>query len=164
MKFSRYWSLCLTHPEHGYYSSRNAFSTKGDFTTSPEISSLFGEAVAAWLLHFLESKIATKSPKAALTESKVLKMSPFRIIELGPGRGLLMADILGVLDTYKCLPFVKSINFIEASSLNSKEQQDKVLECFRKGDLHFRYSYDMQGKEVFVGENSQTKLGWFKTL
>lgn len=42
MKLARYWSLALSHPEYGYYSSRHAFSKEGDFTTSPEISPLFG--------------------------------------------------------------------------------------------------------------------------
>jgi NADH dehydrogenase [ubiquinone] 1 alpha subcomplex assembly factor 7 len=35
MPLSRYMSLCLTHPEHGYYMSRDPFGVAGDFTTSP---------------------------------------------------------------------------------------------------------------------------------
>lgn len=57
-----------------------------------------------------------------------------------------MADVLRVLNTFKCLPFVQSLSFIESSPLNSKEQQDRVLESFRKSDVHFRYSYELQGK------------------
>jgi len=53
MPLSRYMSLCLTHPEHGYYMSRDPFGVAGDFTTSPEISQMFGEliglfAAAVW--------------------------------------------------------------------------------------------------------------------
>ncbi len=39
----RYMELCLTHPEHGYYVSRDPLGREGDFTTAPEVSQMFGE-------------------------------------------------------------------------------------------------------------------------
>jgi SAM-dependent MidA family methyltransferase len=39
----RYMELCLAHPEHGYYVSRDPLGREGDFTTAPEVSQMFGE-------------------------------------------------------------------------------------------------------------------------
>ena len=76
-------TLCLTHPEYGYYtSSADPFGRKGDFTTSPEISQMFGEIVGIWVL---TEWIAWGRPRE------------WDMIELGPGRGTLMADVLRVL-------------------------------------------------------------------
>lgn len=102
---ARYWSLSLTHPTLGYYTSRNAFSKKGDFTTSPEISSLFGEIVGVWIVQYLQNNLKHKSDGVAGV--------PFRLIEMGGGRGLLMADILRVLSTFNITP--QCLSMIEAS-------------------------------------------------
>src|SRR3974390_163973 len=48
MPLARYMSLCLTHPQHGYYMSRDPFGVSGDFTTAPEISQMFGELIGLW--------------------------------------------------------------------------------------------------------------------
>ena len=40
---AEYMAECLLHPSHGYYTTRPPFGTKGDFTTAPEISQMFGE-------------------------------------------------------------------------------------------------------------------------
>src|SRR5690606_36427702 len=54
MPLVEYMRLCLMHPQHGYYSTRDPFGAQGDFTTAPEISQMFGELVglgigrAAW--------------------------------------------------------------------------------------------------------------------
>ena len=74
----------------GYYSQKNVFSKEGDFTTSPEISPLFGEMIAVWIAYFLQKvNIIDKETKAINKR--------FRIVELGGGRGLLMKDIIRAL-------------------------------------------------------------------
>ena len=75
----RYMALCLGHPKHGYYATRDPFGAGGDFTTAPEISQMFGELIGLWAADIW---IAMGHP------------DPVRLVELGPGRGTLMADAL----------------------------------------------------------------------
>ena len=78
----RYMELCLTHPEHGYYVSRDPLGREGDFTTAPEVSQMFGELLGLW----------------AASVWKAIGSPPLlRLIELGPGRGTMMADALRAL-------------------------------------------------------------------
>lgn len=77
-----YFTLCLGHPEHGYYQSRDPFGHAGDFITAPDISQLFGEMIGLFLINSWQSH---GSP--TLT----------RLVEIGPGRATMMADILRVI-------------------------------------------------------------------
>lgn len=71
--------LCLTHPQHGYYVTRDPLGASGDFTTAPEISQMFGELIGLWMVQQWQKQ---GSP------------APFTLLEIGPGRGTLMADLL----------------------------------------------------------------------
>lgn len=79
MRLDEYMALCLMHPDHGYYATRDPFGAAGDFTTAPEISQMFGELAGLALA------------QAWLDQGRP---APFTLAELGPGRGTLMADAL----------------------------------------------------------------------
>jgi SAM-dependent MidA family methyltransferase len=71
----RYMQLCLS----AYYARGTAFGAEGDFVTAPDISQIFGELIGLWAAHAWQ---AMGEPASV------------RLIELGPGRGALMADML----------------------------------------------------------------------
>lgn len=73
-----FMSLALGHPKFGYYITRDPIGAQGDFTTSPEISQCFGEMLTVCMV---EAWIRGGKPDVHL-------------VELGPGRGTLMADFL----------------------------------------------------------------------
>ncbi|WP_052951555.1 class I SAM-dependent methyltransferase [Devosia soli] len=81
MSLATYMGLCLTHPTKGYYKGSDPLGAKGDFITAPEISQMFGELIGFHLVNLWQQMDEPKS---------------FNLVELGPGRGTLMADILRV--------------------------------------------------------------------
>lgn len=81
MTVANFMRFALTDEDTGYYTTTQPLGPRGDFTTSPEVSPLFGEIVAAKLIH---------------TWQEMGSPSPFLLVELGPGRGTLMADVLRV--------------------------------------------------------------------
>ncbi|MFC5477756.1 class I SAM-dependent methyltransferase [Massilia suwonensis] len=77
--FSRFMELALYAPRLGYYSGGAAkLGASGDFTTAPEISPLFGQALA----------------RAA---AAIIAQSAPNIIEFGAGTGKLARDVLTAL-------------------------------------------------------------------
>ena len=107
---------CLTSPQGGYYasspvvpstervsseaSSRDPFGQKGDFITSPEISQIFGELMGIWLVAEWMAQgrpgMANASKANAQEKSEDVPRPGVDLIELGPGRGTLMDDVLRV--------------------------------------------------------------------
>ena len=75
----RYMELALGHPDFGYYQSADPFGASGDFITAPEISQIFGELIGIWCAVVWRGM---RSPERV------------NLVELGPGRGTLMADAL----------------------------------------------------------------------
>lgn len=106
LKMDKYWNLALTDPQYGYYRKGNVFSTEGDFTTSPEISPLFGEMVTTWIVYFLQTVKIMRGETGSLNRN-------VRIIQLGAGRGLLMRDIVRLFRDFKIDNHFE-INFVES--------------------------------------------------
>ena len=74
-----YMADALFHPQDGYYTARAPIGADGDFITAPEVSQIFGELIGLWLV---QSWTDMGAPAA------------FNLVELGPGRGVLMQDVL----------------------------------------------------------------------
>ena len=95
-----YMRDCLTHPQHGYYSTRDPLGAQGDFITAPEISQMFGELLGLCLA---QSWLDQGAP-AQIT-----------LAELGPGRGTLMADMLRATAKFPGFHAALSIHLVETS-------------------------------------------------
>jgi len=106
----RYMALCLGHPIHGYYRTRDPLGAQGDFTTAPEISQMFGELIGAW---------------SAYVHGLMGGPDPLVLVELGPGRGTLMADALRALRA--ALPEVRVAPHLVETSPVLREAQERTL-------------------------------------
>jgi NADH dehydrogenase [ubiquinone] 1 alpha subcomplex assembly factor 7 len=74
-----YMNRCLHDPRDGYYATRPALGEGGDFITAPLVSQMFGELIGLW---------------AVESWTRLGKPTPFRLVEIGPGDGTLMSDLL----------------------------------------------------------------------
>ncbi|TAJ72357.1 MAG: class I SAM-dependent methyltransferase [Phenylobacterium sp.] len=76
---AQYMTACLHDPQDGYYATRPALGEGGDFITAPLVSQMFGELVGVWAISAWQAMGAP---------------SPFVLVEMGPGDGTLMGDVL----------------------------------------------------------------------
>lgn len=115
ISLSAYMRQCLTHPQFGYYTTRDPLDTlTGDFITSPEISSVFGEMIGIWLFTVWESQNQPKN---------------VNFVELGPGKGTLMADTIRVFSKFRTqrgIDINGNIILVEASPI-LREKQWEIL-------------------------------------
>ncbi|USQ96768.1 class I SAM-dependent methyltransferase [Caulobacter sp. RL271] len=78
-----FFTRCLHDPRDGYYATRPALGglggDGGDFITAPLVSQMFGELIGLWMLE---------------TWTRMGRPAPFRLVEMGPGDGTLMSDLL----------------------------------------------------------------------
>lgn len=74
-----FMDACLNDPRGGYYATRPDLGAEGDFITAPHVSQMFGELIGAW---------------AAEVWRRLGSPPKVRLVELGPGDGTLMSDIL----------------------------------------------------------------------
>lgn len=102
---------CLGHPEHGYYVTRDPLGAAGDFVTAPEISQMFGELVGLWLVDRWQAQGAP---------------APFHLVELGPGRGTLMADALRAARLVPAFAAAATLHLVEASPVLRRRQAETL--------------------------------------
>ncbi|KAI9833671.1 MAG: hypothetical protein M1826_006762 [Phylliscum demangeonii] len=112
-----YMRQCLTSPDTGYYmtarSGRDPFGPRGDFITSPEVSQIFGELIGIWFVAEWMSQGSSRQD--------------VQLIEVGPGRGTLMDDILRTIRHYPAFAtVVKSVRLVEASPALRAVQKERL--------------------------------------
>lgn len=100
MSVAEYMTLCLLDPVDGYYPTRDPLGSEGDFITAPEISQMFGELLGLWVLQSWRDMGAP--PR-------------LHLVELGPGTGKMMADMVRTLKLDPGLLRALSIHLVEAS-------------------------------------------------
>ncbi len=111
LSLDKFINLSLYNKKFGYYMKKNPFGKNGDFITAPNISRLFSEMIAIWIINFWQS---LGSPKK------------FNLIELGAGNGEMMKILI---ESFKNFPkFLKSCNLIihEKSPILIKIQKKKL--------------------------------------
>ncbi len=107
----RFFNNVLFDKKNGYYSKKNPIGKNGDFVTSPQISNLFSEIIAIWLISAWE----------ILGKPKI-----FNIVELGPGEGSLVKNILKTFERFPEFDSIKKIYLFEKSQLLIRIQKQKV--------------------------------------
>jgi NADH dehydrogenase [ubiquinone] 1 alpha subcomplex assembly factor 7 len=106
-----FMAMALHDPAHGYYARHQPIGAEGDFTTAPEISQIFGELLGLW---------------CALCWERLGSPDPFVLAELGPGRGVLAADLLRAAATVPRFRRALRLHLVEASPRLRIEQQRRL--------------------------------------
>ena len=107
--------LKIVHQDQdlGYYTTQNPIGKEGDFITAPEISQLYGEIIALTIINKIKQK----------------KIKRFELIELGPGKGTLMKDIIRVFNRSLDKEIDYSVNFVEINKKYRSELKNKFPNC-----------------------------------
>lgn len=111
ISISAFMDAALYHKKYGYYMNKVPFGKNGDFVTAPEISQLFGEIMAIWVMH---------------TWEKLGKPEKFSLTELGPGKGNLVHDITRVTKKYNDFFCSMSLHLIEVSPILRSVQEQTL--------------------------------------
>lgn len=109
---SEFMEIALGDPNHGYYRTRDPLGKAGDFITSPEISQVFGEIVGIW---------------CAVTWQNTGAARNIHLVELGPGRGTLMADILRTAqNVMPAFTEAIDVHLVETGKVLRQQQQEAL--------------------------------------
>jgi NADH dehydrogenase [ubiquinone] 1 alpha subcomplex assembly factor 7 len=108
LSVAAYMAIALHDRDRGYYATRTPIGAAGDFTTAPEISQIFGELVGLWL---------------ALAWERLGRPDPVVLAELGPGRGVLAADLLRAAASVPGFRRALRLHLVETSPQLRREQE-----------------------------------------
>ena len=104
----------LYNKEHGYYMKKNPFGKGGDFITAPNISVLFSEMIAIWVISFWEKLNCPKQ---------------FNLIELGAGNGEMMRVLVRTFSKFPKFKNSCKINILEKSELLQRTQKTNIKDA-----------------------------------
>jgi NADH dehydrogenase [ubiquinone] 1 alpha subcomplex assembly factor 7 len=107
LTIAAFMAMALHDPEGGYYATRDPIGGKGDFTTAPEISQIFGELIGLW---------------CADLWMRMGRPDPVILAELGPGRGALSSDLLRAAATVPGFRRALRLHLVESSARLRHEQ------------------------------------------
>jgi SAM-dependent MidA family methyltransferase len=136
MPVSRYMEICLAHPQHGYYVSRDPLGADGDFITAPEISQMFGELIGLWMVAVWRQM---GSPHG------------LQVIELGPGRGTLMADAMRAAQSVPAFgEAAVSVHLVEISPALRERQARTLAHLQQQPQWHDNVADVPSGPSIIV--------------
>ncbi len=115
-----YMALCLQHEEYGYYRHAAAVGAGGDFVTAPEISQIFGDLLGLWIADICRQMLANSD----ISDNEY--NFHIALVELGPGRGTLMADIMRMLEKQPDIINNISIHLLEINDRLRQQQQQNL--------------------------------------
>ena len=160
MSVAQFMTIALLDPKDGYYPNREAIGAAGDFITAPEVSQMFGEMIGLWLVQAWADQGCPKNP---------------RLVELGPGRGTLMADILRTAAVAPEFLADLDVVMIEASPAMQAQQADKLRGL--GADLSWQAQFDdhLSDRPLFLVANEffdalpvrqyvKTERGWCERM
>jgi SAM-dependent MidA family methyltransferase len=159
ISLERYMSLALSHPRYGYYTTREPFGAAGDFVTSPEISQMFGELIGLWAAEVWRLSGAP---------------APMRLVELGPGRGTLMADALRAIRSIPAFADAGEVHLVEASRRLIGIQRARLAKYDVAVQWHASPADIPSGPAIFIANEffdalpvqhfARTEKGWCERL
>lgn len=136
MPIDRYFGLVLGHPQHGYYMAQQPFGLEGDFITAPEASQMFGELIGVWFAAIYQSM---GSPKA------------INLVEVGPGQGVLMADMLRAAKVMPGFREAVRVHFVETSLRLRAIQKEAVAKEGFNASWHNHFAQVPEGAMLLAG-------------
>ena len=111
LSVATYMELCLSHPTLGYYRRGRPIGAAGDFITAPEVSQMFGELIGLWCAAVWQTM---GRPRRVV------------LVELGPGRGTLLADALRAAGTVPHFRDAIEVHLVESSETLRAEQAARL--------------------------------------
>ncbi|XP_034324539.2 protein arginine methyltransferase NDUFAF7, mitochondrial [Magallana gigas] len=133
LSIAEYMKEVLTNPVTGYYIKNEVFGESGDFITSPEINQMFGELIGIWCVHEWQ---------------QMGKPDKLQIVELGPGKGTLAADMMRVFSQFKEFNKAISLHLVEVSPKMRQFQLEALTGATTPEDTVVESQRSKYGPEV----------------
>lgn len=159
ISLAEFMNAALADPEFGYYMTRDPFGPRGDFITAPEISQVFGELIGLWCAAFW---------------LQINRPPHIHLVELGPGRGTLMADALRAANSVPGFSQALEVHLVEISPKLMEIQRKTLASSGHKISWHTRFEDIPEGLTIVIANELfdalpirqfiRTKPGWCERL